>query len=159
AHARRAQPRARRALARGRGRRARPRGRRRGPAGAAAAARAVVHERPGDADQRRGVAGSRRRPRPLARRARPALPARLRPGDGRLLGTVLVDGFVAGTWSMDDRGLLVTPFGRLSRADREGLAAEGERLLDFATARRKGGREIRFGAGTATPPAAAGRRP
>jgi winged helix DNA-binding protein len=67
--------------------------------------------------------------------------------NGRILGTVLVGGFVAGTWAIDDRGLLVTPFGRLARGDRDALAAEGERLLDFAAARGEGGRDVRFGAG------------
>jgi hypothetical protein len=43
--------------------------------------------------------------------------------------TVLVDGFVAATWKLDPRGILVEPFERLSRRDRDAVAAEAERLL------------------------------
>ncbi|MGR6320296.1 winged helix DNA-binding domain-containing protein [Micromonospora soli] len=50
--------------------------------------------------------------------------------------TVLVDGFVAGTWTIDRQGpaatLLVRPFGPLGAADREALVAEAGRLLTFA---------------------------
>jgi hypothetical protein len=64
--------------------------------------------------------------------------------NGRVLGTVLVDGFVAGTWAIDDGGLAIRPFSRIARADREALAAEGERLLGFAAP--GGGRDVRFAA-------------
>jgi len=51
------------------------------------------------------------------------------------VGTVLVDGFVRGTWKTErTRGkgtLLIEPFGALSRKDRDVLAEEGERLLRF----------------------------
>jgi hypothetical protein len=47
--------------------------------------------------------------------------------------TVLVDGFVAGTWTVErtkeEAVIVVTPFGRVSRADRLDLAEEGVRLL------------------------------
>lgn len=47
--------------------------------------------------------------------------------------TVLLDGFVAGTWSVERaKGaatIAVTPFGRVSRAERLDLAEEGMRLL------------------------------
>jgi hypothetical protein len=50
-------------------------------------------------------------------------------------GTCLVDGIAAGTWNIKrrrDRGdLSIQPFQALRRADRDALAAEGERLLDF----------------------------
>jgi len=73
--------------------------------------------------------------------------------NGRILGTILVDGFVAGTWAIEDGVLVVRPFARLARADREALAAEGERLLAFAA---PGGprRDVRF-----SRPAAAADRP
>jgi DNA glycosylase AlkZ-like len=58
-------------------------------------------------------------------------------GGGRVLGTVLVDGFVAGTWKVERptrkrATLVVTPFRDLAGADRDALAAEGEALLAFA---------------------------
>ncbi|MFE9690309.1 winged helix DNA-binding domain-containing protein [Micromonospora sp. NPDC005806] len=50
--------------------------------------------------------------------------------------TVLVDGFVAGTWTIVRRDtvatLLVQPFGRLAAADRDALVAEAGRLLASA---------------------------
>jgi hypothetical protein len=53
----------------------------------------------------------------------------------RVAPTVLVDGFVAGTWQVTaKRGeavLEVTPFGRLAKADRDALADDGERLVRF----------------------------
>ena len=53
----------------------------------------------------------------------------------RILPTVLVDGRVAGTWSVERaRGaarLAVEPFAPLSRQDRTALVAEGEALLRF----------------------------
>ena len=49
--------------------------------------------------------------------------------------TVLVDGMVAGTWALAREGtaavVRVAPFGKLSRADRAALIAEGERLAAF----------------------------
>jgi hypothetical protein len=42
--------------------------------------------------------------------------------------TFLVDGHVAGAWRLDGAGIRVEPYGRLSRADRAALLAEGERL-------------------------------
>ena len=49
--------------------------------------------------------------------------------------TFLLDGFVAGTWKLERaKGavtLVIEPFGRLARAQRDELAAEGERLVTF----------------------------
>lgn len=51
-------------------------------------------------------------------------------------GTVLVDGFVDGTWRFErERGsltLAIGPWSRWRKADRDEVAAEGERLLGFA---------------------------
>ena len=50
--------------------------------------------------------------------------------------TFLVDGFVAGTWTVERKkaaaALAVAPFGRISRAVREALEEEGQALLRFA---------------------------
>lgn len=56
---------------------------------------------------------------------------------GRVLGTFLLDGFVAGTWRIDRaRGkavtLTITPFAALRPADRDALADEAEALLAVA---------------------------
>ncbi|MBX5457663.1 MAG: AlkZ family DNA glycosylase [Thermogemmatispora sp.] len=54
---------------------------------------------------------------------------------GRVLPTILVDGFVAGTWTVqrqrDRHKLLITPFVSLAAGQRDELVAEGERLLAF----------------------------
>lgn len=61
---------------------------------------------------------------------------RLRRPNGMLPGTVLVDGMVAGIWSIERaRGaatLTVTPFGPWPGADREAVEQEGAALLGFA---------------------------
>lgn len=55
--------------------------------------------------------------------------------NGDVAQTILVDGVVAGTWAIArttrQAVVSVTPFGRLSRADRAALADEGERLARF----------------------------
>jgi hypothetical protein len=45
--------------------------------------------------------------------------------------TVLVDGFVAGTWSLDGPRLEISPFRPLRRADAAAVEDEAGRLLDF----------------------------
>jgi len=51
-------------------------------------------------------------------------------------GTFLVDGFVAGIWTIERQRnaatLVVSSFRPLRKTDRAGLADEGERLLTFA---------------------------
>ena len=65
-------------------------------------------------------------------------PVPLFPGNGSRLGTFLVDGLHAGQWairaqSQPDRAVLeLEPFGRLTRAERHALEAEGLDLLAFA---------------------------
>ncbi len=56
--------------------------------------------------------------------------------NGLVRGTILVDGFVGGTWAFArEKGaaaVVVTPFAALSGADRDALAVQGERLLAAA---------------------------
>jgi hypothetical protein len=60
------------------------------------------------------------------------------PGNGGVLGTVLVDGFLRGRWkTIRQRGgatLLIEPFARLSKQNRTSLAEEGTLLLAFTAA-------------------------
>jgi hypothetical protein len=55
--------------------------------------------------------------------------------NGDVAQTILVDGMVRGTWTIARRPreaiLTVSPFGRLTAADRRALAAEGDRLVRF----------------------------
>jgi hypothetical protein len=51
--------------------------------------------------------------------------------NGDVAQTFLVDGFVAGTWSVGDGGVAVEPFAPLSRASRRELKDEAERLEAF----------------------------
>lgn len=77
----------------------------------------------------------------------PTGPPRMRwfTGEGLLVGTVLIDGFVNGRWKIvregDPKGsrhdratLIVEHFVRLRKQDRVALTAEGRRLLTFAAA-------------------------
>jgi hypothetical protein len=76
--------------------------------------------------------------------------ARVITANGLVRGTVLVDGFVGGTWVFERAkgaaAVVVTPFAKLRSADRDALAVAGERLLaasDPGVSRR----EVRFVAG------------
>jgi hypothetical protein len=52
--------------------------------------------------------------------------------NGDVLPTVLVDGFVAATWSIGKKGTLaIQPLRRLTRAERAEIDEEGERLREF----------------------------
>jgi hypothetical protein len=55
--------------------------------------------------------------------------------NGRILGTVLVDGFAAATWRVDaakgTATLAVTPLVPIAAVDRDAVTAEGTRLLAF----------------------------
>ncbi|MFF3613141.1 winged helix DNA-binding domain-containing protein [Streptomyces sp. NPDC002580] len=57
--------------------------------------------------------------------------------------TLLVDGFLAGLWKLEDGALVVEPFGRLTKARRDEVTAEGERML--AAMHEGEGYELRFG--------------
>jgi len=60
------------------------------------------------------------------------------PTEGLLVGTILVDGFLAGRWRIgqqrDRATLLIDPFVRLRKDNRTALIQEGRRLLGFAAA-------------------------
>jgi Winged helix DNA-binding domain len=45
--------------------------------------------------------------------------------------TILVDGFVAGTWQLEKGRVRLEPFGRLARTTRAALAEEAARLEEF----------------------------
>lgn len=72
---------------------------------------------------------------------------RLQSGGGILPATILVDGFVHGTWKILRKGksatLEIAPFRPLSRKAVAALTAEGERLLEFA-APDAGARAVRL---------------
>jgi len=79
-------------------------------------------------------------------------PVPLPPGDGAAAGTLLVDGFWQADWKITKSGaakgrgetiLAIQPFIRLGPAGRAAVAAEGERLLEFA-APGGTGRDVRF---------------
>lgn len=67
------------------------------------------------------------------------LPARIEvpmpPGNGATFGTVLVDGFCRATWKTEQKGsgatMAITPFGPLTRAERDDAEQEGLELLAF----------------------------
>ncbi|MEU9911005.1 winged helix DNA-binding domain-containing protein [Streptomyces sp. NPDC051001] len=57
--------------------------------------------------------------------------------------TLLVDGFLAGVWKLEEDALVVEPFGTLTRAQREEVAEEGVRML--AVMHPGSSYDIRFG--------------
>ncbi|GGS84749.1 winged helix DNA-binding domain-containing protein [Nonomuraea spiralis] len=57
------------------------------------------------------------------------------PGQARVLPTVLVDGYVRGTWSFTAGEVRVTPFRTLSAAERQAVDDEISRLLPFLSHR------------------------
>jgi hypothetical protein len=73
------------------------------------------------------------------------------------IGTLLVDGFVRGTWVIkrqrDAATLTIEPLRRLTAADRKAVVEEGGRLLDFASA-EAGRRDLRITAVATSPPQA-----
>jgi hypothetical protein len=72
-------------------------------------------------------------------------------------GTLLVDGFVHGTWSIkrarDAATLTIEPLRRLTKIDRLAVSEEGERLLKFA-ASEASRRDVRITAAATSPPKA-----
>jgi hypothetical protein len=73
------------------------------------------------------------------------------------IGTLLVDGYVQGTWAIkrgrDTATLTIEPLRRLSKTDRLAVAEEGERLLNFA-AGEAAKRDVRITAVATSPPQA-----
>ena len=67
----------------------------------------------------------------------------------RVAATILVDGFVRGAWTTEQKKgiatLTITPFAPLTAADRKALSEEGERLIRFVEPDAKG-YEVKFGA-------------
>ncbi|MFF7307891.1 DNA glycosylase AlkZ-like family protein [Streptomyces sp. NPDC008137] len=57
--------------------------------------------------------------------------------------TLLVDGFLAGLWRLEDHALVIEPFDRLTRDRRDEVTAEGERMLRVMHPGRS--YDIRFG--------------
>ncbi len=53
--------------------------------------------------------------------------------NGDVAPTFLVDGMVAGAWSVDKKRVVLEPFGKLSRAARAALQEEAARLFDFVS--------------------------
>jgi Winged helix DNA-binding domain len=59
--------------------------------------------------------------------------------DGRYFNNLLVDGMLRATWRIEREGkrhatLVIRPFRRLARAERDEVATEAERMIDFAAA-------------------------
>jgi hypothetical protein len=71
------------------------------------------------------------------------------------IGTLLLDGFVQGTWMIkrqrDTITLTIEPLRRVTATDRKAVAEEGERLLDFA-ASEAAKRDVRITAVATSPP-------
>jgi hypothetical protein len=58
-------------------------------------------------------------------------PSRLVTKNGIVHATILVDGFVAGTWQLDQGRVVLEPFGRLAAGVKRALKEEAERLEAF----------------------------
>jgi hypothetical protein len=58
-------------------------------------------------------------------------PSRIVTKNGIVHATILVDGFVAGTWQLERGRVVLEPFGRLGAAARRALKVEAERLEAF----------------------------
>jgi hypothetical protein len=58
-------------------------------------------------------------------------PSRIVTKNGLVHATILVDGFVAGTWQLERGRVVLEPFGRLDAAVKRALASEAERLEAF----------------------------
>lgn len=58
--------------------------------------------------------------------------------------TLLVDGFVAGLWHWEEASLTVELFGKVSKAEKEHIVAEGERVI-AEMSETAGPGHVRFG--------------
>jgi hypothetical protein len=57
----------------------------------------------------------------------------LPPGNGAMMGNLLVDGFYRGMWRITKESLTISPFTKLSKKDTREVAEEGAGLLAFVT--------------------------
>jgi Winged helix DNA-binding domain len=72
-------------------------------------------------------------------------PVPLPPGHGASRGTLLVDGLWQADWTIVQAVLQIEPFVPLRAGDQDAIAAEGERLLDFAVPPgQESARDVRF---------------
>ena len=60
-------------------------------------------------------------------------PSRIVTNNGLVHATILVDGFVAGTWQLERGRVVLEPFGKLDAAVKRELRAEAERLEAFVS--------------------------
>jgi hypothetical protein len=79
----------------------------------------------------------------------PDFPWREMLAPGRFVSNLLVDGMLRGTWWIERDGkrsasLAIRPFGELSAAEREEVAAEAERMVEFSEP-VAAARDVRFG--------------
>ena len=58
-------------------------------------------------------------------------PSRIVTNNGLVHATILVDGFVAGTWQLEQGRVVLEPFGKLEPASKRALKDEAERLEAF----------------------------
>ena len=58
-------------------------------------------------------------------------PSRIVTNNGLVHATILVDGFVAGTWQLEQGRVVLEPFGKLDAATKRALKDEAERLESF----------------------------
>ena len=58
-------------------------------------------------------------------------PSRIVTNNGLVHATILVDGFVAGTWQLEQGRVVLEPFGKLDAEVRRALKNEAERLEAF----------------------------
>ena len=59
-------------------------------------------------------------------------PSRIVTNNGLVHATILVDGFVAGTWQLENGRVVLEPFGKLDAATKNALKRETERVEAFA---------------------------
>ncbi len=65
------------------------------------------------------------------------------PGNGATQGTLLIDGLWDATWKLTREALTITPFRRLTPAERSAITEEAASLLTF-TAPEASEKDIRF---------------
>jgi hypothetical protein len=79
-------------------------------------------------------------------------PDRDRVSADRLMRTFLVDGFVAGSWRLEEANLRIEPFRTINATDLRAVEEEGRRLLAFV-APEAPRRDVRFSSSRPTPAA------